>query len=248
MRRQIGESYAPQEFWDASYAELAPKYDPAAILFRSTFDRFLQPGGTCFEIGCYPGNFLIYLAKTFGYRVHGIDQTPYVADRLPAHLAAHDVAIGNLHRGDFFAFEAPITYNVVCSFGFVEHFRETEDVLHRHMALVAPGGMLIVSCPNFRRVQYLLHRVLDTENLRRHVLPAMNLSRWRRCVEQGGFTVLHAGYEGTAGFWTESQSATDLQRAIALKVAQVAGGINKHVAWPNRWLSPHMVLVARRSS
>lgn len=193
-------SSADERFWDTLYAHLPLAYPPSFSLFKDLFDRYLTPNGTCFEVGCYPGNFLIYLGKRFGYVVSGIDTTPYVTSRLPEHIVHNGVKIGEFYQQDFLTFESDKVYDVVCSFGFLEHFHNTEEVIEKHIRLVKPGGTLVLSCPNFRGLNYILYRLLDPATLRPHVIAAMNLRRWRRALERNGMAIQYQGYYRTAGF------------------------------------------------
>ena len=82
---------------------------------------------------------------------------------------------------------------VACSFGFIEHFWNLEEVIERHVKLVKPGGTLILAAPNFRGLQYAFDRLLDAANLRRHVIKAMDLRAWREILLRNGMIPLHHG-------------------------------------------------------
>jgi hypothetical protein len=135
---------------------------------------------------------------------------------------------------------------VVCSFGFVEHFTDTRLVLNRHAELVAPGGRLEISCPNFRGIQWVLHRWLDPSNLSRHVTAAMNLSLWQETLSQAGFQTLHAGYYRTFDFWTEDIISHPVNQLAKRAILRVGRAIDRRTNWPSSWFSPHQILVARR--
>jgi 2-polyprenyl-3-methyl-5-hydroxy-6-metoxy-1,4-benzoquinol methylase len=236
-----------QEYWDKLYeARGETVYDPDEVLFKDLFARHLRQGGDCFEVGCYPGNFLIYLGQQFGYTVHGIDATPDVTAGMPARLGKHGVRLGTFYHGDFLTFEPERTYDLVCSFGFVEHFANFEQVIEKHIRLLSPGGTLVLSCPNFRGLQYFLHRTLDRENLGRHVLRAMNLHAWRRVLQRHGMRVLHQGYYRTADFWVETPPPGAWARGAIAWVYRIARGIDRRVNWPNPLLSPYMISISRK--
>jgi len=241
-------SAAPQQYWDDIYVRWPLVYKPERVLFKDVFARFCPRGGHCFEVGCYPGDFLIYLSKTYGYVASGIDLTPRVADELPEHCRRNGVEVGEILYGDFFAFAPSRGYDVVCSFGFIEHFVDCEAVIERHVRLLAKGGVLFISVPNFRWIQFCLHWLLDRPNLRRHVTDAMSLSRWRRCVESLGLRVVEDGYYQRFGFWYESPTSDRLisfsRRHIARGARRIAGA----EPWPpNRFTSPFMYLVATKA-
>jgi 2-polyprenyl-3-methyl-5-hydroxy-6-metoxy-1,4-benzoquinol methylase len=239
-------SVVSQEYWDSLYENQEPRYDPQTpILFEDLFERFLKPGGTCFEIGCYPGNFLIHLGRRFSYEVSGIDATPFVLTRMPDRLRHHGLKIGNIYQGDFLTIRSDRLYDVVCSFGFIEHFTNFEEVIDKHLHILAPGGTLIISCPNFRYAQFLFHRLLDPVNLRRHVLAAMDLNRWRKVLQKNGMETLHHDYYRTAGFWADTPRSGRLAAHAVYYVKRINQVIDLRINYPNRFLSPYMISISR---
>ena len=239
-------SVVSQEYWDSHYEQRPAAYDPAGVEFKPLFDQFLKPGGTCFEVGCYPGYYLIYLGKKFGYTISGIDATPQVADVMPAHVASLGVNAGTFSKADFFQFQADTTYDVVCSFGFIEHFKNVEEVIERHLALLKPGGTLIISCPNFRKVQYLLHRALDAEKLSRHHLAAMDLDRWQRTLLQHGMQIQYKGYWRTIDFWSDSGRSNYFVRLARRTLRKLFKRVDRLLNRPNRYTSPFMICIATK--
>jgi len=239
---------APPEYWNQQYEQRNLVYEEQDIPFRELFDQFMPYGGDCFEVGCYPGPFSIYLAKQFGYCVNGIDTTPLVSTQLPQHLEAHNVNVGELIEGDFFSYQTPRKFDVVCSFGFIEHFNDYPDAISRHLDLLADNGTLVISTPNFRYIQYLLHRWLDAENLQRHVLQAMNLKRWRKQLEAAGLSIIWQGYYRTAGFWWDSEDNRPEQNQKRHLTRRLLNAIDRRVNLPNRWLSPYMITFAKKSA
>ena len=57
-----------------------------------------------------------------------------------------------------FTVNSPLLFDVVMSRGFIEHFDEPSSVVDRHLDLLKPGGLLVVSIPNLRGVNGLLTR------------------------------------------------------------------------------------------
>lgn len=241
-------SYMNQEEWDKQYerskSALLDYHEPK--VFKDVFSRYLVHGGSCFEIGCYPGDFLIYLGKTFNYVVSGIDATPFVRS-LNEKIVDNGVDIGEIIHGDFFQMSQQTQYDVVCSFGFIEHFEDTEDLIARHVRFVKPGGTLIISSPNFRGMQHLLHRALDKENLDKHNLLAMDLNRWTKALQRNNMIVEFRGHYMTADFWVEqSNSPNILIKKISHCVKMTCGHIERRMKMPNPITSPFMICVARR--
>ncbi len=235
-----------QEYWDDLYQERKLVYEEDGVLFKELFEKYLTPGGECFEVGCFPGNFLIYLGRRFGYRVSGIDATPQVETRMRDYLEGNGVEVGELFRGNFLEFVAPKPYEVVCSFGFVEHFYNFEEIIKLHIKLTKESGTLILSCPNFRGLQYWLHRAFDSVNLRRHVLEAMDLDRWRRVLEANGMEVVHQGYYRTADFWVEAEPRSPIARASTARIRRLFQAVDRRLSWPNPMTSPYMISISKK--
>ncbi len=233
------------DYWDELYRKqkLTGK---GALFFQEVFAEYLPRGGAYFEAGCYPGTFLTYLCRTYDYEANGIDTTPFVLTRLPEFLKAEGIRIGELIRGDFLQYPFRRKYDVVCSFGFLEHFVDFQQVIQRHIDLLKPRGVLVLTCPNFRGIQHLLRAVLDMEDLRRHVLPSMDFKAWNPVLEASGMRVLYQSYYRTFGFWT-SYLAEDSARAWTARLMAIAADrMSKHIDIPNPLTSPLMISVSKK--
>lgn len=238
---------APPEYWDALYKNEPLRYDEREVIFKDLFAKHLKPGGTCFEVGCYPGRFLIYLGKTFGFTVGGIDSTPGVATVMSDHVRRQGVAVLPFIHGDFLAYRPEQQFDVVCSFGFIEHFHNFLEVIRRHVDLVRPGGLVVISCPNFRGVQGVYRRFFDTTNLRRHVLRAMDFTSWATVVNQLGLQIIDQRYYGTCRLWREHDGhRRPIRDWIGHRLIKCSEYIEERISLPNRYTSPHMIMFARK--
>lgn len=236
-----------QSYWDASYAGMQPAMAPPGDALREWLEGTVpQAHGEqhALEIGCFPGRYLAVLG-TLGYTVHGIDLTPAVERMKPA-FAAMGLRTGEFTHADFLRHEPQRRYDLVCSFGFIEHFPNWRGMIERHAELVAPGGLLVLETPNFRGwVQQLLHRLLDATNLRRHHLGAMRPDAWAAQVQARGFEVLGCGYMGSFDFWGDSPPPNFFQRAV-LRVLRAITPWLKRRKPGGAALSPYCVLIARK--
>jgi SAM-dependent methyltransferase len=237
-------SSASSEYWNEMWDRRVLNYEPQSLGFTDLFQRHIVPGGECFEIGCYPGGYLIHLSTQFAMRAHGIDMYPATSAELPPHLRRYGANVGEIMQGDFFTLDTARKYDLVCSFGFVEHFFNFEEVIKKHCELVKPGGLLIVTCPNFRRIQFVLHWLFDHASLRKHVLSAMDLDRWGRAIAESGLEVVEKGYYGKFLFWVESTSR--ISRWFAKWIARVGGRLARGMTRSNGVVSPFMFCIARK--
>lgn len=257
MTSKQGAPLTGVDYWQAVWGRIGQSSDE--ITPDSTFDRLLKrflpvsSNWEAMEIGCYPGTYLLQLGSQFGYRMSGIDFVPEVS-KLREPLEAKGVRVGQLIQADFLQYESKHSYDVVASFGFVEHFENLELLLTKHAALVKPGGLLIVEVPHFRGLHYWLRRGLEPELLTTHNLRAMVPSFYRDWLDRNGFSTLYCNYFMTFDFWLSS-SAPLLTTRIAPKHRAVVWASRlakialrrlhlEHV--PNPWFSPYIVVVARK--
>ena len=201
---------------------------------------------TVLEIGCFPGQYLSVFGE-LGYELHGIDRTPRVEADMPCHLKSLCFRMGQFSRNDFLASRFTRQYDVVASFGFIEHFTNWDVVLHKQASLVKSGGFIVVETPNFRGfVQRLLHRLLDRENLNRHNLEAMRIDGWKTLLAAEGFEICTCGYFGRVAFWVDHQKRTLVQRAFLVLVEHAVRFISRLPIRDSGAYSPFCGLVARR--
>jgi len=142
-----------KEEWDRVFADFQPKI-VTKVKFADIFKKFLapDPNQSVLEIGCSGGKFLCYLTKTFQFQPYGIDFSDGLA-RTRETFKVNGLPEPTLFQADLFTWQAPRQFDLVCSFGFVEHFENFEAVVRKHADLVAPGGTLIISLPHFAHLQ-----------------------------------------------------------------------------------------------
>ncbi len=204
---------------------------------------------TFLEIGCYPGKYLHYFAKHLGYQVEGLDFLPE-AQEIPQQLAAEGQEV-QVHIADFFTFNPGKQYDVVGSFGFVEHFPQWEEVLDRHLALLKPGGTLMITFPWMRYGLYYLRRFLNPANLEGHFLEVMDPSLWRSGLEARNCEVIYCNHYRTFGIFTLGYAGNRAGRLLRQTIYVSLKGIQRMLVWlriniPNKYLSPFVVIVARK--
>jgi 2-polyprenyl-3-methyl-5-hydroxy-6-metoxy-1,4-benzoquinol methylase len=192
-----------QRYWEEK--ALAAGDEEPGFMFFEEIARHLPPGrGLSFlEIGCAPGRILAEFGRRLGYEVHGVD---YAADAaaLERYLREHGCKVGDVVREDVFDWDPGRTYDVVTSFGVIEHFDDPRPLIDRHFELAAPGGRVVIGLPNFARGQHALHWLFDRPNLRRHNLRCMNLGYLREAAARNGAGVVELRYTGGHyDFWPE---------------------------------------------
>lgn len=187
---------------------------------------------TAFEIGCYPGKFLTIPASK-GVIVSGIDYIPQITG-LEKIFHEHGYQVDEFINGDFLDFISEKKYDCVMSFGFLEHFKNWQEVLEKHLDLVSENGYLIMEVPNFRGIFQKLPRCFfDFKNFKRHNLKAMDPGLWQKILEKRGFRILHSGYLGGYSLWFEKQYRNKIINIFKYSLVSVLN-IGRKILFPNK--------------
>ena len=192
-----------KSFWENDYY-WASTMLPCRVDMEFAFDRSLarslaahapaRAGERVLEVGCAPAKWLIFYAERFGARVSGIEYSDKGARLSRENLAAAGVD-GEVSARDFFEIE-PDPHDLVVSIGFIEHFREPEQILARHLDFVSPGGRLAVAVPNFRGVNRAIQWLARPDYLAMHNTAAMRPALYREFARTHDLELLHIGYLG----------------------------------------------------
>lgn len=135
--------YARRSDWPCERVYRAVNTARIEVLLRRL--GCLTPGRRLLDVGCGAGQ-LVHVACASGWTARGIDLSePAVA------LATRCGA--NVERRDFFDDELTgARFDVIVMSEFIEHVSDPARFLMRASALLAPGGVLYVTTPNFGSV------------------------------------------------------------------------------------------------
>lgn len=205
------------------------------------------------EIGACPGSQLLAVALSHGYRPVALDYLPAVR-QMPAAFARFGVPGLEVIEEDFLSFETPRRFNVVMSFGFVEHFAEPEAVIRRQWDLVAEGGYLVLGSPAFGGLQLALRRLVLkpgplAATLRTHNVKIMSAEAMARVLGRfPGAEIVCAASAGRMGTWLSPRDK-DVRRGRVwiLGLWRVLGLIPKWLNWSSPRFSPMCLVIARKS-
>jgi SAM-dependent methyltransferase len=221
--------------------------------FRRAFTGTDSRGQTLLEVGAGRSRWLPYFAREFGFEVTGIDYSAAACEQGAAILRQAGVN-GSVIEADLFDPPASLleSFDVVVSFGLIEHFEDTSACVASLARFLKPGGLIISSIPNLSgtigwmqkricRDVYDVHVPLDRNTLRgAHEragllvlscdyflgadLSALNLSCWSDARFYGA--ALRLAFSGSLGLWW-----LDEKRVRAR---------------PNRWTSRALICSARK--
>ncbi len=236
--------YSEHALWDVLY----PRYVPR------------RAGGKVVEIGRAPGSFLVRFARTFDLEPFGIEYTPGGAEMNREVFRRSGFSDANVIEGDFFDSQLlarhRARFDVVISRGFVEHFTDVGSVIERHVALLKPGGLLIVAIPRFRGVYRAWKQAFDAEDLARHNLDIMEKAAFAQAFAGQPLEPYYCGYYGGISFQRflpqgESAPARTARRVLRRATQPLNGLLRLALRGPgleNRWLSPNLIYLGKRTA
>jgi SAM-dependent methyltransferase len=215
------------------------------IPFKDIFHKYLsKTRGTALEIGCVPGQFLAYICRKFGYFPEGIDYVKNTKKTTAETLRNNSLNNFKIHKADFRKWKPSKKYDLVCSFGFIEHFSNPLKITEKHIALIKNGGKLFIEVPNFSGFKGWLQKTFDTENYKKHNTQVMNLEFYENIAKENNLKIIYLGYYGGFKIWWVNKHPTLYQKLVhhSFKLISLA---TENLKMNNR-LSPFIVFIAEK--
>lgn len=169
---------AGQEYWNQTWGDYPlPKVwdvDSKRLLNHVEREFFLWiakvlknrgktgPDVRLVEVGCARSQALPVLAKRLGVSVAGIDYSPNGCEQTRVMMKREGVS-GEVYCSDIFAVPTTLkgSFDVVVSFGLIEHFSNTNEIVSALAGLLKPGGVIFTNIPNMRGTTGFVQKVLN---------------------------------------------------------------------------------------
>jgi cyclopropane fatty-acyl-phospholipid synthase-like methyltransferase len=183
-------------YWDRAWlpARIDLKSNYSYRILDRVLRRHLGRGQALFEIGCAPGAWQDYFHRRYGHVADGIEYS-----KKGYELAIRNQRLlgfkGQIKHGDIFDYRTSRRYDVVFSFGFIEHFTCPSLAIREHARLLRKGGRLVVVVPNIKKAFYgPLEKLLNPKSYRGYI----HISRETlgRLMQNQGFRCRFLGYAG----------------------------------------------------
>ncbi len=177
----------------------------------NVFDRYLSRNEklSILEIGGAPGQYLVYMARNFGYKIHALDYSAYGCERTKKNFELLGLD-GAVYQRDLFSDLSDLPrFDIVYSLGFMEHFEDLEKVIEKHLELLKPGGILLIGTPNFLGVNRMMFKRLAPEILAKHNLASMDVNNWLKFENKFRLRPVFKGYVGgfePGIYWFENKT------------------------------------------
>jgi len=232
-----------KEYWDHLWSDRKPAlYGGPAVESHPLLKHFLpkEPSFKFLEIGCVPGNWMVYFHKEYGYQVSGIDYSEAISvahktceiNKVPAVIWQEDVLSAKL----------PNLFDVIFSAGFLEHFHRWKQVVDLHLHWLKPGGYLVISVPNIRAIHRVFFKAYHPADYAMHYLDIIQKpDKLRKHLEQS-CRLLYFGYWITWRPFYQLPKPFDFSSRAVRKLLRLTGLQNV----PNRYFSPFLWVIARK--
>lgn len=210
------------------------------------------------EVGAGSSGWLPYFAQKYGYIVSGLDYSDIGCKIAKENLRILNIKYDEIICEDIFKWNSSKKYDVIFSYGVVEHFEEPRKLIkicHDHLN---DNGIIITLVPNLCGLMgawskrfvpdiYEMHKVISCNELKQ-----MHLAN--------GFTDITTQYVGTLSLgvipWIRSNHLlfrnNSFQRKMSLFSIAVLNKIIStflkltHLRLPSRYFSPYIISIMRK--
>lgn len=239
-----------RDFW-ANYWEskkgLAFKV-PANYTFYQLIQKIVDERKieSAIELGGFPGYYGIFLKKFHQLKVSLLDYFvhPKILNDV---LAVNDLTTNDVEviETDLFTFQPQKKYDLVLSCGLIEHFKDTKDIIAKHIPFLSEDGTLLITLPNFRGVNGWVQKNFDKYNFDKHYLECMNPDYLAQIAKDLGLKNVEAFYYGRFSTWLENKDEKSALTKFFVKIIWYAGKITtKIIPIESKLLSPYIILKA----
>lgn len=170
---------------------------------------FVDQDKTLVEVGCARSAVLPLFAKKLGFRISGIDYSPNGCDQT-RHVLERERVQGEIYCCDIFSPPNNLIekFDVVVSFGLIEHFSDTTEIVSSLSRLVKPGGLVFTSLPNMNGTIGFAQKILDRGVYDIHVPLTSDMVRIAH--EQAGLQVISCNYFLSTNFGVVNLNSVQL--------------------------------------
>jgi 2-polyprenyl-3-methyl-5-hydroxy-6-metoxy-1,4-benzoquinol methylase len=208
--------------------------------------------GKLIEIGAGGSEWMSLFHSTYGFSVDGLDYSEVGCQRTREILEASSIS-GNVFYADMFAAPSDLLgkYDLVVSFGLVEHFEDTSAAIQACASFARPGGLVITTIPNMAGLHGWLYRIYDRKVYEMHV--PLTLDALTQAHTDAGLHVMRAehlfGLPGVIdGARVEPHTGRRLLRSVVHKLTKWHWYLErKRLGVPeNPITSPYLICIARK--
>jgi 2-polyprenyl-3-methyl-5-hydroxy-6-metoxy-1,4-benzoquinol methylase len=223
----MAEVLSKKEYWDEvlSQAKLPRIIDDNIYNYRVTID-FIHPvlkelpQAHLLEIGAGSSAWLPYFHKKYNLSVSGLDYSEIGCKLLEENLKLLHVPFGDIIHDDIFKWNSDKKYDIIFSYGVIEHFSQPEEILKICFDHLNPGGKIITLVPNLQGIVGFITKTILPDIYKIHKV--ISLTELRKMHLTLGFSEIKSNYVGTFTLavipWVKSNSILLKQKYLLGKV------------------------------
>ena len=235
-----------KSFWESRIGlifKIKPNYVFGDLIGKIIADTKAQ---TAIELGGFPGYYAIYLKKYKGLSTTLLDYFihPELVNKL---LSTNELKEGDIDiiEADLFNYVPAEKYDMVLSFGLIEHFNDTQFIIGEHLKFLKPGGTLFITLPNFKSVNGWVQRKFDKDNYHKHNISSMDPALLKSSCQALALKNIEVYYHGRFSVWLENKSEQTAIAKLLMKTIWLTGKIaTRIIPVESKLLSPYIVLKA----
>ncbi len=242
------------EFTDKDYwADYWKKYTPFVvrkdILFSDLLDQMPDGDLSCLEIGGFPGSYCIYMHQYKHYASTLLDF--YINDDImnrTLQLNAVEKKDIEVIQGNVFEVNIEKQFDLVMSFGFIEHFSDTEAILKKHFDFLKKGGSFLITLPNLKGLLGKITKKFDYDAFITHNLESMDIAHLKDILRKTGVAHFDVFYYGPPYLYINSNAdPSDTTRALVSTLSSImCKTLPKVGLHRNKWFSPNIVIIGKK--
>jgi len=231
-----------RDFWKEYWKNYKYEKIPTKVPFKKFLPK-LKNADSFIEIGGFPGAFSAYFYTKGCKKVSLLDF--YIDENIVRRFEkVNNIPENTIHciESDFFTFKTDKKYDIAFSYGFIEHFNDTKDVIQRHAELLADNGRLLIILPNFRGFNGFVQYVFDRENFYAHNLNSMKPALLKSIACDLNLKNIVVEYSRKPMVWLDSKANTAFIRAFVKLISYAM----KLFPIKCRLLSPYIIVYAEK--
>jgi SAM-dependent methyltransferase len=155
---------------------------------------------TMMEIGCAPGFTLVDFQRRFGIIPSGIEYTKSGFTLTRKLFRRRGIPAESVVQEDIFSdsfLESNRSrFDIVASFGLIEHYDDPRKLIRRHVDLLKASGLLILMIPNLRKMNGAIQNFFDPKVLSLHNVKIMDRHSFKELVPEEAVETLFCDYYG----------------------------------------------------
>jgi len=248
----MGNQLTDRQFWTnywESKPDLAIQIDKK-YPFHQQLENIVKTNNvqTAIELGGFPGYYSVFLHKYLGVRTTLFDYFIHT-DILKKVLNKNGLDESDIMviENDIFQYQPEQKYDLVLSCGLIEHFKDTKDIIERHLEFLKPEGTLFITLPNFKSVNGWVQKTFDRGNYQKHYIECMDTEYLASILKELGLKSIKSSYFGRYSVWLENKDQKSGMTKAFIKAIWFIGKVaTTLLPFESKFLSPYIILEARK--